>query len=541
MATLGRYKLQAELGSGGQCTVYRAFDPALGRPVAVKVLHAHLARAPRMRARFRREGDALAKVRHPNVVIVYDAGEADGRPFLAMELVEGESLAALVARRGLLPAREAAGIIHQLAAALDAIHAHGLVHRDIKPENVIIETGTGRVVLLDLGIAHDLTRTPTSGGLYGTLAYMAPEQVEGSGKITQRTDVYQLAATAYALLTGRPPFQGDNKQILFAVAYRQPEEPSKVCADIPSALSTLVMWGLAKDANHRPRNPREFADAFMLAASPPQAFVGQLLQEASTHTTATRIPPRPRSRNMTRWLSVGVALAALSAVLVLRLTDIADTPRGDDTPDPGVAYATPLPASTPTVTMRNTPLATPVTQTVATALPTRTPEPSPATPLPKASATVTPQPQPPRTTPAPTPTPPGGYLVSDKPRVCGLEGAFEGTSLYTTNPIFKRPVGYSRGWITTDPAIVRLPDGREWRLPERSVIIVEDVPEVQIRGVPIGDRAHANSWGCHYRSDLTGRVNPDAEEELKRMRTDAPNVPAGLYRLSPNGLELVHR
>jgi serine/threonine-protein kinase len=261
MAALGRYELQEVLGQGGFATVYRAHDPVLDRDLAIKILHPHLASDPQIADRFVREGRALARLRHPNLVQVHDAGLADGQTYLAMELVPGKTLAEVSAGRKMALA-EVGPIVEQVAGALDAVHAAGLVHRDIKPPNIIV-ADDGRAVLLDLGIARDMEQTgvTATGLLVGTPGFLAPEQVDSSVFVGPWTDVYQLGATVYTLLAGKPPFEGNTAQVLYSVAHRPPPDLGATRSDLPVYAIAAVTRALAKDPNDRPATAGEFAEA----------------------------------------------------------------------------------------------------------------------------------------------------------------------------------------------------------------------------------------------------------------------------------------
>src|SRR4029079_4354375 len=237
MAAFGRYELVGSLGQGGFATVHRAHDPVLDRDVAIKVLHNYLSGDPQIAERFVREGRALARIRHPNLVQVYDAGEIDGQPFLAMEFVDGQQLGARSEGRQ-LPLDEAASVISQIAGAIDAVHASGLIHRDIKPANIIVEA-SGRAVLLDLGIAREMegTSVTATGLVVGTPGFPAPEQAASSLFVGPRTDVYELGATAYTLLAAKPPYEGDTAQVLYSVAHKPPP-------DLGAARAALAYAGL---------------------------------------------------------------------------------------------------------------------------------------------------------------------------------------------------------------------------------------------------------------------------------------------------------
>lgn len=259
-AVVGRYQVRDLLGSGGFASVYRAYDPTLDREVALKVLHAHLARDAGTRERFIREGRSLARVDHPNVVTVWEAGEAEGTAYLAMKLINGRPLEDIVAERGPLSLPDLVTVVDQVAAALAAVHERNLIHRDIKPANIMIEQGTTRAMLLDLGVARDLTNvTMTAGWIVGTPGFMAPEQVQAGGQVTPLTDVYQLGATAYALLAGRPPFDGDTIQVLDAIVRYAPPDLRSMRPDLPSPVVGAINEAMAKDPAQRPRGTRAFA------------------------------------------------------------------------------------------------------------------------------------------------------------------------------------------------------------------------------------------------------------------------------------------
>src|SRR5581483_9514550 len=201
----GRYVLERPLGHGAMAVVDLARDSDLDRPVALKRLAENLARDDELRARFLREGRLAARLSHPNVVRVYDVGEDGERPFIAMEYVDGETLAELVARSGPRPPREAAELGIQICRGLAAVHDAGLVHRDVKPQNLLLGRD-GRLRLGDFGIAFglDATRLTTAGTVLGTAAYLAPEQARGE-EVTAAADLYGAGAVLYELITGRPP------------------------------------------------------------------------------------------------------------------------------------------------------------------------------------------------------------------------------------------------------------------------------------------------------------------------------------------------
>ncbi len=264
-AALGGYVLGEEIGSGASSVVYAATHERLGRRAAVKVL----ALPPRgaWRERFLRESQIAASLDHPNVIPVYEAGEDADRMFIAMRYVEGDDLGALIAREAPLPLPRVVRIVGQIAGALGAAHARGLVHRDVKPENVLLEGD--HAYLSDFGVAKDaaaglgLTRT---GGFLGSVEYSAPEQIEGRD-IDARADVYALACVAYECLTGTPPFhRATEVAILHAHLNDMTPDIRAVRGDLPVGVADALKRAMARKPDDRFATAEEFARAFERAA-----------------------------------------------------------------------------------------------------------------------------------------------------------------------------------------------------------------------------------------------------------------------------------
>ena len=257
------YELLGELGRGGMGVVYRARQVGLNRIVALKmVLHADHA-GESVRVRFRAEAEAVARLRHPNVVQIYDVGEIDSRPFFSMEYVEGGSLAEEV-RGKTLPPREAAELVRTLALAVEAAHRAGIVHRDLKPANVLM-TADGTPKVTDFGLAKQLdtqSGQTQSGTVLGTPSYMAPEQAAGKSKeIGPAADVYSLGAILYELLTGRPPFQGETTtETLLRVLDSEPQRPRTFNRHIDTALEAVCLKCLEKVPQDRYPSAAALAD-----------------------------------------------------------------------------------------------------------------------------------------------------------------------------------------------------------------------------------------------------------------------------------------
>jgi serine/threonine-protein kinase len=298
------YEVEAVLGHGGMGVVFQARHLRLERPVAVKMLLAGAYAEPREKERFQREAQAVARLRHPNVVQIHDIGDADGRPYFTMELVDGGSLAQKLTGQP-QPAREAAELVATLAGAVQAAHACGIVHRDLKPANVLL-SADGTPKIGDFGLARrlddgaGLTRT---GDVVGTPSYMAPEQARGRpDAVGPATDIYALGAILYELLTGRPPFRAETAVVtLQQVLAEEPVPPSRSNPRVPPDLETICLKCLEKEPGNR------YPTAADLAAD---------LERFSRHEPILA-RPAGRLERCLRWVRRRPAAAGLLAVAVL--------------------------------------------------------------------------------------------------------------------------------------------------------------------------------------------------------------------------------
>jgi serine/threonine-protein kinase len=298
------FAIEAVIGGGAFGTVYRGRQLGLERPIAFKIPTHEIAADPVMARRFAREARAASRVTHPGIVAIYGVGDLpDGRPYLAMQLVEGEPLDKVLAS-GPVPAARALGLARQIASALAETHAAGVIHRDLKPTNIMWRRdrlGDDRLVLVDFGIAvckpgtADATRL-TAGGLIGTPHYMSPEQAHGD-LVDARADLYALGCLLFELVTGEPPFDGSGYEVLLAHLGRPPPAPSSRNSDVPEAVDRLVASLMAKKPDDRPQS----ADAVVTSidealaeiegARPAPAASGR----AKRSQPAAR-PPRARTR-----------------------------------------------------------------------------------------------------------------------------------------------------------------------------------------------------------------------------------------------------
>lgn len=339
---LHKYELLEQVGHGGMGILYRAHDPDLDRVVAVKVLRGDFS-VPDAEERFAREARALARLKHQNIVSVFDFGRAEDQWFLVMEFVAGPTLADLIDGRTLPCLAARLGIFDQVCAAIAHAHDQGWIHRDLKPGNVMLDDDR-LVKVLDFGLARQLDVGLTqNAAVIGSPNYMAPEQVR-AGVVDRRTDIYSASAMLYELLTYQKPFAGRTPaEAMAAVLRHTPPPPSSIDASLPQALDAIVQRGLAKVPEDRFQDFRALREALspVLAALPPE-------HRAPTQRDAAKPVASPRCRRV-----VGAAAAAcLAAGLAAGAAAVVDTQR-PVTPPPSIADPPGPNDDGPRVTVRN--------------------------------------------------------------------------------------------------------------------------------------------------------------------------------------------
>ena len=334
-----RYEVEAPLGTGGMAEVWRGHDRVLNRTVAIKTLLPQFARDASFVDRFRREAQAAARLNHHGIVSVYDSGTDGDTPYIVMQYIEGRTLADFLGSGKTLPPKQATTIGKEIAEALGAAHAEGVIHRDIKPANVMI-TREGKVLVMDFGIARLISgpeTAPQTSAVLGTASYLSPEQAQGQ-PVDARSDIYALGVVLYEMLTGRPPFTGDSPM---AIAYKQvnatPPAPSSVNADVPPELDAVVMRALSKNPANRYQTGQEFADDLervrtggKVMATPLLPAGGEATQVISRPQPTSVLPPQEQEPGSPRKTWVVALLAILVMALLAAGAYLAVTMLTDD-------------------------------------------------------------------------------------------------------------------------------------------------------------------------------------------------------------------
>jgi tRNA A-37 threonylcarbamoyl transferase component Bud32 len=327
----GRYRLEAKLGSGGMSTVYLARDTTLDRSVAVKVMHREMSEQADQLERFRQEARAVAKLSHPNVVAVIDAGEDGGHPYIVFEYVEGETLKQRINRVGALDAQEALAYAIEIARGLTVAHARKMVHRDIKPQNVLIDS-EGRAKLTDFGISRQLERDglTATGRVLGTTDYVSPEQAMGH-PVDQRSDIYSLGVVLYEMLIGQVPYHADS-QVGVAMKHVNEDMPDVQTRrpELSAAAALVVERATAKDSAQRYQDVGEMIDDLSTALEVEAARAGSTTGEATSVLQA--VPPAKRKlSSRARWSWAAIALIVLvgaGAIAATQLISSGNSPVG---------------------------------------------------------------------------------------------------------------------------------------------------------------------------------------------------------------------
>jgi eukaryotic-like serine/threonine-protein kinase len=296
LGRLAQYRVLKELGHGGMGMVLLAEDSQLLRLAALKIMLSEYARNKQARERFLREARAAAKIKHDNVVTIFQVGDENGIPFIAMEFLKGTPLDHYLKDKGELAIGQAVRIGHEIAEGLQAAHAEGLIHRDVKPANIWLEAPKGRVKILDFGLARaerDDAHVTNSGAVVGTPAFMSPEQASAK-PLDPRSDLFSLGVVLYRLCTGQPPFSGPNTMaVLTALAVETPKPVRQLNPNVPAALEKLIHRLLAKDRDQRPASAEEVAVALAKIANPAGSGKPVIVKETVYVEVATAVEASP--------------------------------------------------------------------------------------------------------------------------------------------------------------------------------------------------------------------------------------------------------
>ena len=337
---IGKYDIQDVLGKGGMGSVYRGFDPAISRAVAIKAISKGMVGEEDLKhimQRFRHEAQAVGRLVHPRIVQIYDFGEDENVAYIVMELVNGKTLAQHLQQELVYEMREVAEIIHQLLDGLAHAHAAGVIHRDVKPSNILINND-GRIKISDFGIARiESSQLTQVGDVLGTPHYMAPEQFMGAD-IGLQADLYSVGVIAYELLAGRKPFIGNSAKVMHQVMNQVPVNPSTLNSKLSPLLDRVLQKALSKKREDRFQNAREFADAFQAAIDASLAVNGAapaaaapdaaaLLQAARLLTTAAPAAATTGERDVSMFLTGDSAISLDTGIKQARLLLVDDEER----------------------------------------------------------------------------------------------------------------------------------------------------------------------------------------------------------------------
>jgi serine/threonine-protein kinase len=314
--TVGRFRIVSVLGRGGMGIVWKAEDPVLRRFAAIKFLPPHQAKSRVARQRFLREAQAASRLSHPGIATIYDVGEVDSEPYIAMQIFEGRTIRERLKHQAFAPA-EAVRITLQAARALQHAHTHGIIHRDVSASNVML-TQDGAVVVLDFGVAlrsEDTTRISRTGELVGTIGYIAPEVIRGEDA-TAQSDIFNLGVVLYEMLTGHRPFLGDSRRdVMNATLELDPEPASRLVPGVTKELDHVVETALARDLTRRYGTAQQFADELESVAR-----TGKLSRYGREASRRPR-PQRPgiKGARISRWrLWMLLAVVGVVAYFAIR-------------------------------------------------------------------------------------------------------------------------------------------------------------------------------------------------------------------------------
>jgi eukaryotic-like serine/threonine-protein kinase len=313
---VGRYQVLERLGEGAMASVYKAFDPNIERTLAIKFMHADLCVDEEYRRRFVREAKAAGSLSHPNIVTVYDVGEIDGRPYMAMELLDGMPLNEFMAVQKTPPIREVLNMGIQLASALDFAHAKGIVHRDIKPGNIMRLKGTSKIKVTDFGIAHienaESSERTRVGTIIGTPQYMAPEQALGNA-VDARSDLFSVGVLLYQLLTGQRPFESESTvTLVYRIAKEEAKPIEALRSDVPASLRRVVERCMRKQPEKRYQSGAELVEALT-------QVVRELDEDADRKGRPRIIPLRVKWTGMMA-LVIAITMAVTAAFVTQRIS-----------------------------------------------------------------------------------------------------------------------------------------------------------------------------------------------------------------------------